>query len=1369
MPRTLRCLDYKIGWICALPIELAAAEEMLDEPHDVPPYNNVHDTNLYTCGRVGQHNVVIACLPKGQTGTNSAAAVAVQMRSTFSSVEFGLMVGVGGGVPSSEVDVRLGDVVVSNPDKTYGGVVQYDFGKATPSRFQRTGSLNAPPAILLHAVTKLQSKNFRGKSKLLEYLYKDGSLPAFAREATGPDTLYKADYDHEGGATCGNCNMDRAIIRTERKEVTVHYGTIASGNQVIRNAAERDKVSLELGGVLCFEMEAAGLMNNFPCLVVRGICDYADSHKNKQWQPYAAGTAAAYAKELLSAIPPAADPVNSSNLIQPALKTTESRQGNGAKLVRSLDFPQMGERFQSIRSPYPGTCEWLLTNTKYLTWLNDRQFEQHHGLLWLKGKPGSGKSTLVKFIFGHAREQKLADIHVSFFFNARGSDTEKSTEGMYRHLLFRLLTDLPETQQVLDNVSIDEIPREPNFVWHINFLERVLMAAIVRLKQRRLWIYIDALDEGNEYQVRDMVAFFTSCLEMPGIKLRVFFASRRYPRIGAQKSLGLDMDHEDEHLRDIGRYVQKKSEFGNDQLSQDIQKDIVDRSSGVFMWVILVIRKLNKEYDRGCPVSKLKETMSHIPGDLGKFFQEILDQSNGDDGPSTQLCLQWLLYSERPLDREELYFAIQAGKDGDAVMPLWNRHDVPTEIMDAFILNSSKGLAELTQNATVQFIHETIREYLFGDGAKYVQDTAEGPFVGLVHDNLTRCCADYISATQRIISEDPEGSFEFPFIGYALEWELNHANASEAGGVSQASFLQNFNVQQWISLNKYLQIGWFGTESPRGNLEFDDLDKRFRAYINRIRPSYFEFDDPDIDLLACIDRRSPHSYLGFDDSYIGLPASMNRRRPHNYIGSDDLDIRSRACIDRRSPHNYLGYHDSGLNLLYIVTEKELPSLIRTVLRLGLCTDIDGEFNTSPLRLALKRWRYDIVAALLAPSYAVDGDAISPDQFELELDRLMYDYNYGLANFERASVTEVICRTGQELSLLTLLRSERCEPTKKIRTSPLAFATERGYAQLLKLFLARDKVDPNSKDISGFTTLSRATQAGRGHFVKLILQRKDVDIDAQCSNGQTALSHAAKEGHDDVLKLLCGSDADVNVRDEKGLTPLMYAAKAGHECIVRCLVAHERTNISSQSDSGFTALTYAVLNGHESVVEQLLPKMGTGVNLKGATHGLTPLVLALKEKYWRIACLILDHPDVDIRICDKHGRKALSYASDKVALESQYVLAGESQARGHMQEAIELLESVVKVQIEVLPPDDAARLASQHELAMAYRANGQVREAVDRLGPVVELERGSLRDEHAVWLESAEQALADMQAELAVESDSDGFVFSDQDSDDFFLE
>jgi nucleoside phosphorylase len=97
--------------------------------------------------------------------------------------------------------------------------------------------------------------------------------------------------------------MERGL---RNNDVVIHYGLIASGNRVIKDGAERDRVASELEGVLCFEMEAAGMMNTFPCLVIRGICDYADSHKNKEWQPYAAAMAAAYTKDLLSVIPPAA-------------------------------------------------------------------------------------------------------------------------------------------------------------------------------------------------------------------------------------------------------------------------------------------------------------------------------------------------------------------------------------------------------------------------------------------------------------------------------------------------------------------------------------------------------------------------------------------------------------------------------------------------------------------------------------------------------------------------------------------------------------------------------------------------------------------------------------------------------------------------------------------------------------------------------------------------------------------------------------------------------------------------------------------------------------------------------------------------------
>jgi nucleoside phosphorylase len=105
---------------------------MLNDEHE----DIIHDATIYKVSRIGGHYVVIACLPKDQTGTNSATAVAVQIKAAFPSIQFGLMVGIRGGVPTADTDIRLGDVVVSQPSKVHGGVVQFDFGKATPKWIQ---------------------------------------------------------------------------------------------------------------------------------------------------------------------------------------------------------------------------------------------------------------------------------------------------------------------------------------------------------------------------------------------------------------------------------------------------------------------------------------------------------------------------------------------------------------------------------------------------------------------------------------------------------------------------------------------------------------------------------------------------------------------------------------------------------------------------------------------------------------------------------------------------------------------------------------------------------------------------------------------------------------------------------------------------------------------------------------------------------------------------------------------------------------------------------------------------------------------------------------------------------------------------------
>lgn len=308
--------DFTVGWVCALAIEQTAAMAMLDHRHaDLEKPQN--DPNTYTLGSIGKHNVVIACLPEGEMGTNSAASMASWMVSTFTSIKFGLMVGVGGGIPPR---VRLGDVVVSTPRGQHPGVIQWDLGKARESgNFERTGSLNNPPTSLRTALTRLITAHDMSGPKIQKYLDELGEkwprlAPKYLRADSLEDVLFTADYAHitsdrqaalttdddedEKEGSCGSCDRSK-IVKRKPRDMRVHYGLIASGNQVIKDAASRDRLNKDLGDVLCVEMEAAGLMNNFPCIVIRGICDYADSHKNKAWQPHAAAVAAAFAKELL--------------------------------------------------------------------------------------------------------------------------------------------------------------------------------------------------------------------------------------------------------------------------------------------------------------------------------------------------------------------------------------------------------------------------------------------------------------------------------------------------------------------------------------------------------------------------------------------------------------------------------------------------------------------------------------------------------------------------------------------------------------------------------------------------------------------------------------------------------------------------------------------------------------------------------------------------------------------------------------------------------------------------------------------------------------------------------------------------------------
>lgn len=312
----------------------------------------------------------------------------------------------------------------------------------------------------------------------------------------------------------------------------------------------------------------------------------------------------------------------------------------------------------TIKNAHLATCEWLLDHRQYKDWLNPEKINEDHGFLWIKGKPAAGKSTIMKFIFTKANKQTLGTIKISYFFNARGGELEKSVIGMYRSLLYQLLRKLPHLLPVLDSIHPAFPPSQTKQTWSIEELKTLFQSTIEQLEQHSLMCFIDALDKCEEDDVRAMHSFFEQLghlAALAGLQFRVCFSSRHYPHISITHGINLTLERQEGHEADITNYINTEMKAGRDKAVNEIKCELLKRASGVFLWVVLVIQILNKEYDRG-RIHGLEE----IPNGLHELLEDILTR-NGQNMEQTVLCLQWILFARRPLYIKEAYFAIIAG------------------------------------------------------------------------------------------------------------------------------------------------------------------------------------------------------------------------------------------------------------------------------------------------------------------------------------------------------------------------------------------------------------------------------------------------------------------------------------------------------------------------------------------------------------------------------------------------------------------------------------------------------------------------------------------------------------------------------------
>ncbi|KAF7136772.1 hypothetical protein CNMCM5793_006241 [Aspergillus hiratsukae] len=1186
---------------------MAAAEAMLDERHpDLPTVPG--DENTYIAGRVGSHNVIIACLPAGVYGTTSAATVASQMRLTFKSIRFGLMVGIAGGVPSADHDIRLGDVVVSRPTRDSGGVIQYDYGKTVSGgHFERTGVLNKPPPVLLTAMARLQAAHITEKSRIPD-LIADMAIrhphmrKKFEYDSAREDLLFKVQYDHTHPMpTCDRCDRHQLVTRAPREgnDPGIHYGLIASGNQVIKDGRTRDRLARELG-ILCFEMEAAGLVDSFPCLVIRGICDYADSHKNKQWQEYAAATAAGYAKELLSVVhavhlaeTPSAmsvtDVVHSS-------KTLSKPRGPSTWLIWQTDDLDDDTLFRRIstyehekihrrlsRKRLMGTAQWFLDHPDFEAWLVEKKFSR----LWCSGKIGSGKTMIASAAIDAAKYRSTEHTAPTVFFYCE-SDRPDELTGTYilSSLIRQLCEYLRAKNKSRPSDVVDTLNRffgKKRVVPDFDDLKDVFIQLFYHIPDT---VYIlDGLDALNLDQTKELFEFFRflSRGSRSPLESRILVFSREQlpgftgipplmagiHRISTTSNVMPDLQtYIDTSVTDK---LMSRTLTDNLALLNEVKQTLLKESSGMFLWVYLQLEILWQDCSTD---NDIRAALRDLPTGLEETYRRCVRRINFTN-PYALRVLQWVSFAARPLHIDELKEAVAF----DLQDVVWDAGKIPQADV---VMGCCANLVSVDPiDDCVRFAHPSVKTYLQKDSASFIPGYPKSDKQGELQ--CGEFCVAYLSFSnfnlQLVKPANETAAVKVPdaklLAGDALasrlarvfwgrgadpksptQLQFRQVRSATVPDRSQYKFLDYATTHWALQTKEIMQTKEFTSSSPVNN-KFMQLSLCFNETWN-FHP-------------WVVGGRSQSSRLhglfgwAVKEGHIPLLEMALSSRP------DILEICNLPLIDERLPALHVA---SKFGLADVVERLE-----------SICqTDLQDEEGYTALHHAASKGHVNVVVVLLR-SVSTGVDVLS-----------------------------------------------------KTQVTPLWLAASHGHRDAVRILASRHANIEAREGSTRRTPLSQA--AGNGHHAVVgVLVDRGAKLESKDAGGRTPLSWAFKNGHPDTVQLLLEKGANPDCKDAKEQL-LPWAARIGHAAITGLLAANPKTNLNATDDNGLTPLLCAAYN-ERLVIAKILLERGADLETRDECSR-TPLMWAAFNRDEGLARLLLKKGAI-IEAEDKYERTAFFWA------------------------------------------------------------------------------------------------------------------------------
>lgn len=831
-------------------------------------------------------------------------------------------------------------------------------------------------------------------------------------------------------------------------------------------------------------------------------------------------------------------------------------------LLESLTFDRMGARLRNVAMPFVNTCKWVFEDKHFCQWIDESNIGKHHGFLWIKGKPGSGKSTIMKEIVAWAQSTWSSQIVLTYFFNARSPHhLEKSTLGLYQSLLYQLLSVFPGGHQLFANRFASKI-RVGNRVeeWSHVELQNFLVELMTRTCHPNVNIFIDALDEGDTDDIRRMVTFLEQLTQASYSEsglTRVCLSSRHYPYINIRKGLSFVLENQLSHTDDIDRYVRNELAGHNSSQIEKLQAEIRNRSAGVFLWVVLVIPILNRGFDSGKSVAAMRQELLRIPQDLHNMFVELLSR----DAENMNECiavLRWVLYSQRSLSLLETYDAV---KQACSIADIREGSDLHDDTLVKYLLHCSRGLIEAVEDKAdwhswisqceprkiVQFIHETAREFLLGqtksDGALGVTGTRLGSAMDFradaCHMLMAKECMRYLLRLSERTSWTKDLLEQHPLADYAAQnWHVHlHACSKQA-------------TQEMSNLAFKILVGGHDRTLLR-TLEIHGLNDR----------------DPTLDDKTPLVHRAVH---------IGIPrlvftfCSQVPKVDTDYsfglalILAADLNLKDvlQVFLDHGCDIDVRNYKEE--TALYRAADQGHEEIVQMLLEHGAGTNIEIRPGETALSVAIDRGHEAILQRLV--EYGGNIDALDGRGYTA-LHRAVYE------NSEEK--VRLLLKLGANVNF----RAD----------NGIVVPSRNGLKALSPLQL---DVHVASRDDVGKTPVSLAASMEHTKVMEMLLKNGS-DVNTHDGRGMTALCYALSKRNEGMVNLLLKYGADVNTKCDGSHTPLLLAVIEDQTTIVQLLLDH-RADPNQAVGLQNTPLLAAVANGCQKAVKLLL-KYGASVH------------------------------------------------------------------------------------------------------------------------------------------------------------------------------